>query len=218
MELLRHLLDNDPSSPRLTVYNEDTGARLDFSAQTLDNWTAKVGNMLLEELDLEEDSTITIDLPVGWQAAAIVLGALAAGVDTRFGQEDADAVFTSPERAEQHDGEGDLVLVTDDPFGRGVVETGGELPRGAIDFGPTVRFYGDQFFEPTRSLPEIVGDSDLAARTRVLGTGWSDREGFRRQVLEPLAVGGSTVIVAGMVDTDRLDHIAEAEKVTHRLQ
>lgn len=217
MELLRHLLDSDPAAPRLTVYNENTGARLDFSAQTLDNWAAKVGNMLLEELDLDEDSSITLDLPVSWQAAAIVLGALAAGVDTRFGEADADAVFTAPERTEQHDGEGDLVLVTDDPFGRGVVETGGDLPRGAIDFGPTVRFYGDQFFQPTRGLPEIVGDSDIVPGTRVLGTGWSDWAGFSRQVLEPLAVGGSTVIVAGMADAERLDQIAAAEKATQRL-
>ncbi|HHU67066.1 MAG TPA: TIGR03089 family protein, partial [Corynebacterium sp.] len=36
MELLAHLLRTDPSTPRLTVYNESTGARLDFSAVTLD--------------------------------------------------------------------------------------------------------------------------------------------------------------------------------------
>lgn len=215
MELLSHLLNADPAAPRLTVYNENTGARLDFSAQTLDNWAAKVGNMLLEELDLDEDSTITIDLPISWQAAVIVLGALAAGVDTRFGEELGDAVFTAPERAEAHE-EGDIVLVTDDPFGRGVVESGGELPRGMIDFGPSVRFYGDQFFPPTTPLSEQF-DSDIEPGARVLSTGWSDKESFRRLVLEPLAVGGSAVVVAGMATAERLDQIAAAEKVTHRL-
>lgn len=217
MELLRHLLDADPAAPRLTVYNETTGARLDFSAQTLDNWAAKVGNMLLEELDLEADSVILIDLPVGWQSAVIVLGALAAGVDTHFGEGEADAVFTSPERAEVHAAATDLVLVTEDPFGRGVVETGGELPRGAIDFGPTVRFYGDQFFQPTPALPELVTDTDIAAGARALGTGWTDYPGFRRQVLEPLSVTGSTVIVSGMADAERLTQIETAEKVNLRL-
>src|SRR5699024_6134422 len=158
-ELLSHLLASDPASPRLTVYNENTGARLDFSAITLDNWASKVGNMLLEELDLDEDSTIAVDLPVSWQAAVIVLGAYAAEVQVTFGGGDADVVFTSPDRFGANEGTGDIVLVSEDPFGRGVVESGGELPRGAIDFGPTVRFYGDQFFHPTRTLPEIVGDT-----------------------------------------------------------
>ncbi|AGF71711.1 TIGR03089 family protein [Corynebacterium halotolerans] len=225
MELLAHLMSTDPSSPRLTVYDESQGSRLDFSAQTLDNWTAKVGNMLLDELDLEEGSAILLALPVGWQAAAIALGALAAGVETRFDDrastdgdgEEVDVVFTSVERAAEFadlDG-ADLVLVTDDPFGRGVTETGGELPAGAIDFGPTVRFYGDQFPHPTPALTEIVA-TDLGPE-RLLTTGWTDRAGFSRQVLEPLAAGGSTVIVAGLVDSARLDEIASAEKVTKRL-
>ena len=45
MELLAHLLHADAASPRLTVYNETTGARMDFSGQTLDNWVAKIANM-----------------------------------------------------------------------------------------------------------------------------------------------------------------------------
>lgn len=221
MELLAHLMSTDPAAPRLTVYDESTGARLDFSAQTLDNWTAKVGNMLLEELDLDEDSTITLAMPVSWQAAAIVFGSLAAGVAVNFGDDAAetDVVFTSPDRAEEFIGlEGpDVVLVTNDAFGRGVAETGGEVPVGTIDFGPTVRFYGDQFFQPTPALPEIVDTSAVEPGARVLATGWTDKESFRRQVLEPIAAGGSTVIVAGLADTERLDQIAAAEKVTARL-
>ena len=81
MELLQHLLSADASAPRLSVYNESDGTRMDFSAQTLENWTSKIANMLLEELDLEPgaESRILIDLPVSWQSAVIALGALAAG-------------------------------------------------------------------------------------------------------------------------------------------
>lgn len=217
MELLSHLLKSDPAAPRLTVYNENTGARLDFSAITLDNWASKVGNMLLEELDLDEDSTIAIDLPISWQAAVIMLGALAADVNVVFGAHGADAVFTSPDRFSTNRDNGDVVLVSDDPFGRGVVESGGELPRGAIDFGPTVRFYGDQFFNPTRTLSEIVGATDATPGARVLSTGWSDKDSFMRTVLMPLAVGGSVVVVSGLADTERLDQIAQSEKVTARI-
>ncbi|AJE32389.1 hypothetical protein B842_02680 [Corynebacterium humireducens NBRC 106098 = DSM 45392] len=215
MELLAHLLRTDPSTPRLTVYNESTGARLDFSAVTLDNWAAKVGNMLLEELDLDPSSRIVIDLPVSWQAVAIVLGALAAEVEWGFDGE-GDVVFTSPESFDSWAGAGsDVVLVTDDPFGRGVVESGGELPAGAVDFGPTVRFYGDDFYGPAPSLLDIVvADS---GPERVLSTGWSTEEGLVRAVLEPMSAGGSAVVVAGMVDAARLEEIAAAEKVTARL-
>ncbi|NLA55960.1 MAG: TIGR03089 family protein [Corynebacterium humireducens] len=215
MELLAHLLRTDPSTPRLTVYNESTGARLDFSAVTLDNWAAKVGNMLLEELDLDPSSRIVIDLPVSWQAVAVVLGALAAEVEWGFDGE-GDVVFTSPESFDSWTGTGsDVVLVTDDPFGRGVVESGGELPAGAVDFGPTVRFYGDDFYGPAPSLLDIVVAD--GGPERVLSTGWSTEEGLVRAVLEPMSAGGSAVVVAGMVDAARLDEIAAAEKVTARL-
>ena len=96
MNLLSHLLEADAAKPRLTVYDEATDSRLDFSAVTLDNWAAKVGNMLIEEFDLDEDSRIAIDLPVSWQAVTIALGALAAHVDFTFGTtDDADVLFCS---------------------------------------------------------------------------------------------------------------------------
>ncbi|MGX1738460.1 TIGR03089 family protein [Corynebacterium flavescens] len=223
MELLKHLLRSDAAAPRLTFYNESTGARMDFSAQTLDNWVSKIANMLQEELDLDEDSTIGISLPVSWQPAVIALGALAAGVNTEFLNADSsdaapDAVFCSPEDfsavTAAYPG-ADVVLVSDDPFGRGIVESGGELPAGAIDFGPTVRFYGDQFFGPTTALPQLY-PSDLGPQ-RVLSGGWHDEESFQHLVLEPLAAGGSAVIVAGMCPAERIEDIAANEKVTLRL-
>ena len=212
-----HLLNSDPAAPRLTVYNESTGARLDFSAQTLDNWAAKVGNMLLEELDLDSSSTIVLDLPVGWQAVVTVLGALAAEVSwTLDSSAEADVVFTSPSAyGDWSDSGADVVLVTDDPFGRGVVEIGEALPAGAIDFGPTVRFYGDQFFGPAPSLRDVVVASGPAER--VLSTGWTTADGLIKAVLEPMSAGGSCVVVSGLVDSGRLDDIAAAEKVTVRL-
>lgn len=231
MELLQHLLSADASAPRLSVYNEADGTRMDFSAQTLENWTSKIANMLLEELDLEpdSDSRILIDLPVSWQAAVIALGALAAGIpfDVTDGAaasqphaEDIAVVFTSPEAyLEANAGSAstplvDTVLVTQDPFGRGVVESGGELPLGTIDFGPTVRFYGDHFYGSTTPLPELF-PTDLGAE-RVLSQGWTDTTSFQQAVLKPLAAGGSAVIVAGLCSADRLGEIAENEKVTVR--
>ncbi len=215
MKLLHTLLERDPSSPRLTVYNEATGARMDFSAQTLDNWACKIANMLEEELELAPGDTIVIDVPVSWQAAVIALGALAARVnyeftdDTEVGPE---VTFASPERAPEHSG--DVVVVNDDPFGRGVTETGGELPAGALDFGPTVRFYGDQYMGDAPALDEVVS---IPQEHRLLSTGWVDNATFNDAVLAPLAGGGSAVVVAGLTEAERLDVIADNEKVTSRL-
>ena len=103
---------------------------LDFSGITLDNWAAKVANMLIEELDLTEDSLISIDLPPGWQAVAIALGALAAGIPvTFFDAAISDVVFVAEnahkdatEKAVESDAadpseySGDVVIVTNDPF------------------------------------------------------------------------------------------------------
>ena len=236
--MLNHLLNADAAAPRLTVYNESTGARMDFSAQTLENWVAKIANMLEEELELDDDSALLIDLPVTWQAAVIALGALAAGIEFDFAtssladddadaasQLQADAVFTSPDKfdlysvgdvATSFDGSApDVVLVTDDPFGRGVVEAGGELPSGAIDFGPTVRFYGDDYFGQTTPLPELFRDAGSASR--LLSTGWHDKEGFTVSVLHPLAAGGSAVVVSGLTTAERLQQIADNENTTARL-
>src|SRR5699024_9621130 len=150
MDMLNHLLNADAAAPRLTVYNESTGARMDFSAQTLENWVARIANTLEEELELDDDSALLIDLPVACQAAVIALDALAVGTErdcANASLADDDAEAASPRRADavvtsRHlfhlrvvrdaapafDGPApDVGFVTDDPFGRGGVEAGGEL-------------------------------------------------------------------------------------------
>ena len=232
MDLLAKILALDPTTPRLTIYDENTGARLDFSGTTLDNWAAKIANMLIEELDLTEDSLISIDLPPGWQAVAIALGALAAGIPiTLFDATTSDVVFIAENAIESKTAypgkySGDIVIVTSDPFGRGVEETGGTLLPGAIDFGPTVRFYGDQFAQQTRSLVDIVADvlpqslRRFSPTSRVLIQGWADWLDFMAKVLAPLAAGGSVVIATGDPDhltPERVDKIVDIEKVSERL-
>lgn len=217
MQLLRTILDADPAAPRLTFYNESTGSRLDFSAVTLDNWAAKVGNMLLEEFDLEPGASIAIDLPPCWQAAVISLGALAAGVTVHFTDAPADVLFCGLDR-ENFTDYSDVAVVTDDPFGRGVAEIGAALPDGTVDFGPTVRFYGDQFFPDTPALADCLPEHapTFSAGERVLSTGWEDWDSFVAAALAPLAHGGSAVIVTGPVSTERFEKIATTERVTKR--
>lgn len=211
MSLLQPLLGIDPASPRLTVYNENTGARMEFSATTLDNWANKVGNMLLQEFDSDEDTSIRLDLPVSWQSAVIPLGIYNASCTPLFDGEDAEIVFTSVEKFHDWSTSDDVVVVSEDPFGRGIEESGGELPLGAVDFSPTARFYGDQFSGQSPALDRWLID-DIPAK-RYLISGWDSREEFDRLVMAPLAAGGSVVVVTGIASTERLDEIAEMEKV-----
>lgn len=223
MSLLKPLLASDPASPRLTVYDEDRGTRMEFSAQTLDNWAAKVANMLEEEFDLAAGDAVLIDLAPSWQSAVIALGAYNAAMVPGFAVEgDAGAsastcsiVFTSPERAALWAETPDVVVVSDDPFGRGVVEAGGELPAGTVDFGPTVRFYGDAYFGDSPDLGQYTRTE--FGPNRYLSAPWTSAEEFEEYVLAPLAAGGSVVVAAGLIPAERVDRIVEAEKVTHFL-
>lgn len=221
MSLLQPLLHTDPASPRLTLYDDGRGFRMDFSAQTLDNWANKVANMLDEEFEADQGESPLIDLPVSWQSAVIALGTLNSGRTPLFDGPLAprpNIVFTTVERAERYADVPDCAVVSDDPFGRGVVEAGGQLPEGTVDFGPTVRFYGDAYFGESPELSQFAvatGAAGAAGAQRVLVPGWTSGEEFFSTVVAPIAAGGSVVVVAGLVSTDRLAEIAAAEKVDH---
>lgn len=228
MSLLAPILSTDPASPRLTVYDETAGTRMEFSGVTLDNWANKISNMLVEEFELDDPTAaprIIVDLPVSWQAAVLPIGIYNAGLTFTVGaergtdiseqQSTLHLVFTTVDRVDTWPKSTDVVAVSDDPFGRGVTETGGTLPPGIVDFGPTVRFYGDQYFGVSPDLAQWrTADSDAE---RVLVPAWSSRTEFDESVMAPLAAGGSVVVVAGMASAERIAQIAEAEKVTTRL-
>ena len=218
--MLSPLLRTDPASPRLTVYDDARGARMEFSAQTLDNWASKVANLLDEEFELDADAPIAIDLPTSWQSAVIALGAYNSGRTVRFAPELlADAtpttIFTTVDNAARWAEVPDCVVVSDDSFGRGVVEAGGELPFGTVDFGPTVRFYGDQYFGASPELTEFATPDLGPARYWV--PGWRTAAEFRDFVLAPLAAGGSVCASAGPISADRREEIMDTEKIEHIL-
>lgn len=237
MSLLTPIVSTDPASPRLTVYDETAGTRMEFSGVTLENWANKIANMLVEEFEFDDPSaapTIVVDLPISWQAAVLPIGIYNAGLtftvssgsaDTNTDASDTNLVFTTVDRVENWPKGTDVVVVSSDPFGRGVTETGGTLPPGIVDFGPTVRFYGDQYFGDSPELADWNVDStgtqaaagaDSPAPERILIPAWTSSEEFDANVMAPLAAGGSVVVIAGMASADRIEQIAEAEKVTAR--
>lgn len=238
MDILKTLLADDPGTPRLTCYDETTGGRIDLSAQTLDNWASKIANMLHDEFDVEPGDAIWIDLPVIWQTPCLVLGCERAGVE--ISKTDPVVVFTTVGKLsiwEERCPDAYLAAVTEDAFGRGVVECGGTIPPGVIDFGPEVRFHPDAYMgtggdetQPllgTKSVTDLI-DSALAHSTqiglenkaRILSRGWLsnaddgvDPQLWAENILASWVKKGAAVVVRGG-DDQRLARIADIEKTT----
>lgn len=132
MDLLRAALKHDPSAPRLTVYvdspNPRKSSRMEFSTITLDNWASKLGNYFLDEAMMEPGDSVAVTMPTRWQTAAIILGAVRAGITLIDDENAADAetnglvafvesLFApSDEDASSAEPSEDAGLRTDNPF------------------------------------------------------------------------------------------------------
>lgn len=237
VEILKTLLEADPSVPRLTCYDETTRGRTDLSAQTLDNWASKIANMLHDEFDLVAGDQVWIDLPLIWQSPCIILGCERAGVTVS--DEEPLVVFTTVSNVstwEEKFPDAYIAVLTDDPFGRGVVECGDDIPPGVIDFGPEVRFHPDAYLGagPDSDQTPVIGEKSaanllssagdyademqLTPGSRIVSDGWLEPDSsqvsadkWARNVLSAWVRGGAAVVVRGG-DNERVAAISTAEK------
>lgn len=255
MDALSALL-TDPAAPRLTTYTE--AGRMELSGQTLQNWQSKVANLLLG-LGAGPGSVIVCDAEPGWQPVTIAVGAWLIGatvVDARGPLPDSlsdaagppVAAFTdSVELAEQLADEGlagrdvvdgfvelgepieEVFVLSTDPFGRGVTESGGELPFGLNDFSPELRVQPDAFLgtaaraDAGRVLAASGGgqltegqwvaaakDGDGNADGERLVFGPWDNAVELAETLRPWAAGGA-VVISTDASPERLAELAAAE-------
>lgn len=251
MDFVTDLLNN-PAIPRLTTYT--THGRMELSGQTLANWQSKVAN-LLTGIGAQPGDIVMISAPASWQPAVIALGAwkigcsvtssfaeLAAALKVASSSTDAPlspagrliAVFTDDADLADSDEAADaeeIYLLSNDPFGRGVEESGGDAPFGINDFSPELRVQPDAFMGleiPEEASNRLLITADLTAeefldrahrqwgddRPRAAFSPWVDARGLAA-VLEPLAVGGSTVMVDA-ADVKDLEKVLDVENVTAR--
>lgn len=231
MDLMAPFLAADAASPRITTYT-DRG-RMELSAATAANWAAKGGNLVAGELGLMPGDTVVVDAPADWLPAALVLGCWRAGVavcapDSPASADAAALVTTAPDA--HPDFSGEVLVLSTDPFGRGVVESGGEVPFGVTDLSPELRIQGDRYAGPESGAGDVLlrdaagaalTGTDLAARAaerlgpdavRAVSPAWSDTDGLVDRLL-PLFTGGS-VVVSTDASADRLVHLAEVERGT----
>lgn len=230
MDLIAPLLI-DPATPRLTTYTD--AGRMELSGITLANWQSKVAN-LLTSVGVSAGDTIAVSAVPGWQPAVIAIGAWRVGAAVVDASPSSDNDATSPlpkilftdsldlaenfEDTERGAEVEETYLLSSDPFGRGVEESGGDVPFGINDFSPELRVQPDAFVGPeptdeTADLEELQGyatELALTAGIRVLTGAWNDVAGLKR-CLSPLVVGGSVVVTTDD-SSERLISLSDSEK------
>lgn len=230
------LLASDAASPRLTTYTD--AGRMELSAETVANWAAKGGNLMVGELGLGPGDVVAVDAPADWMPAVLVLGCWRAGVAVCSPDSpafDAAATLLTTDADAHPDFGGEVLLLSTDPFGRGVGEAGGDVPFGIMDLSPELRVQGDRYAGPETGEDAVllvdssgatVSGTDLRARAmerhggsvgsgdtvRAVGGAWSDTDGLVDCLL-PLFTGGS-VVVSTDDTAERLAEIAATERGT----
>ncbi|MEV7647513.1 TIGR03089 family protein [Arthrobacter sp. NPDC089319] len=130
------------SSPCLVWYGP-AGERVELSGRVMDNWVAKTANLLAEELDAGEGTTVGVRMEPHWRSLVWALAAWQAGATVRL-----DTAGPAPDVLVSAD-PGQL---TGDSMHRVLVAPGalqlrwpGELPDGVLDYAAEVRSYADVY-------------------------------------------------------------------------
>ena len=222
------MLNRDPVGPRITYYDDASGERIELSAVTLANWSAKTGNLLRDELGAGPGSRVAVLLPTHWQTVAVLLGAWYIGAEVVLGPAEADVALCTADRladAEAAVGPGEIAVLSLDPFGKPVAD----LPVGVTDYATSVRVHGDQIIPERdpgpaldgRSVADILAaardsasEQGLTADDRVLSTArWDTADELIAHLLAVFVAGGSLVQVANP-DSAAQERRRQTEKTT----
>lgn len=206
--LLEPILARDPAGPRITHYDDATGARIELSAITLANWAAKTANLVRDEFGLTAGGRIAVLLPAHWQTAAVLLGCWWAGAEVvLWADPDAELALVTPDRLDDVADLPEVAALSLDAFGRPVPD----LPPGVTDYATSVRVHGDQFHPAGAGLAldgatvaEVLAAAKESAAEQAFGSGervlsttdWTTPAEVIAGLLAVLVVGGSLVQVS----------------------
>ncbi|GAA4091011.1 TIGR03089 family protein [Actinomadura miaoliensis] len=163
VELLRRRVDDDPSRPLVTFYDDGTGERVELSARTFDNWVAKTANLLVDGLGAQPGDRAVLMLPAHWQTAVWLMACWSAGVVAEPvpmpGAEPPDAEPAAPSGPYILVAAGEVLDDTDaeEIVGLSLHALGGPLadcPPGVLDYAVEVRAYGDRFTPDPSVTPD----------------------------------------------------------------
>ncbi|BDT96132.1 MULTISPECIES: TIGR03089 family protein [Nocardia] len=223
--VLDPILARDPAGPRVTYYDDATGARIELSGATLANWAAKTANLIRDEFGLSPGARVAVLLPAHWQTAAVLLGCWWAGTEVVLRpDEDADLALVTLDRLDDADGVGEVAALSLDAMGSPVRD----VPVGVTDFATSVRVHGDQFLPRGAGVAldgmpvaEVLAEARKSAMRqgfaegdRVLSsTPWDTPAELIDGYLAVLAAGASLVQVINPDPAQRERRVA-AERVT----
>lgn len=227
--LLDPILAKDPAGPRITWYDDATGARIELSAVTLTNWVAKTANMIRDEFGLFPGARVSVLLPAHWQSAAVLLGVWWSGAEVLLHADpDAELAFVTPDRLAEVDEVAEVAVLSLDAFGAPVPN----LAPGLTDYATTVRVHGDRYSSSGAGAAALDGRSSsdvlAAARSsaeragidgesRVLSSNeWGSVDDLVDGLLAVLAAGASLVQVSNP-DPAANERRVASEKITVRL-
>ena len=222
--LLDPILAREPSAPRITHYDDATGARIELSGLTLANWAAKTANFVRDEFGLTPGARIAVLLPAHWQTAAVLLGAWWAGAEVVLHADpDAELALVTPDGLDAVTDVPEVAVLSLDAFGRPVPD----LPIGVTDYASSVRVHGDQFHpggaglaldgatvaEVLAAAKASAAEQGFAPGDRVLSTAqWSTPSDLIAGLLSVFVIGGSLVQVTNEDPATRERRI-ETERV-----
>ncbi|MGV9411970.1 TIGR03089 family protein [Nocardia sp. NPDC003693] len=225
--VLDPILARDPAGPRITHYDDATGARIELSALTLANWAAKTANMIRDEFGLSPGSRVAVLLPAHWQTAAVLLGCWWAGAEVVLTADpDAELALVTADRIDEAGDIPEIAALSLDPMGMPVRD----LPVGITDYATSVRVHGDQFRPGDSgcaldglSVSEVLEQArrsaqrqGFTAEDRVLSsTPWETPAELIDGFVAVLAAGASLVQVSHP-DPAALERRVTSEKVTAR--
>lgn len=235
-DVLAQLLRTDPTSPRITCYDDTDGPthgeRIELSAKVLANWVAKAANLLQEEWDVAPTSVVRLDLPPHWRTAYWALAVWSVGACVRLGEGPAEVLLTNdPSAAAAAVGDDSdhsaCALITLAALARRSPLT---PPEGVLDEAADLATQPDLFDaweEPapsdsalitatgTTAYADLVRPHHGAERAHLLSDGTTaGTEDFLRTSLDIWAAGGSIVLSRGVVTPETFARRNDLERVT----
>jgi uncharacterized protein (TIGR03089 family) len=223
---LRRWVRDQGASPLFTYYDPGGGERIELSGVSFANWVDKTSNLLVEELDVQPGGAVDLTLakahPGHWVTLVWVLSCWQVGAVVTVDQPGATVAVLGPDDAAAAARAETVLVCSLHPLG---LPLAGPPPAGALDYALEVRTQPDQHAALPQSGLAVAwrdGDRQLTQADLVASGGSSRRRlvrptepwpTARTALVEPLLGGGSTVLVAGPVDAERLADIAAQERV-----
>lgn len=227
-ELLARRVRGDGGAPLLTYYDTDDGVRTELSGTTFANWVAKTSNLLTDELLTSTGDAVELLVaarhPGHWMTLVWAQACWQTGLVVTLGRpEEARLVVCGPAYADVDPGDAELVACSLHPFGLGLEPP---VPAGVVDYAAEVRVQPDAWSgvpagpdapawrDAERQLTQadlLLGGPAVSQRLLVRpGAPWPT---VRDALVAPLRDGGSTVVLSGTADEQRITQVGTSERV-----